>query len=541
MSYTKFTAPKKKRRVRETKESPFPVPIATITQEPAQSQKWFYYTGQLEGNHVAVKHSGDMEFLYKMGFFGKGTLSRSKPDYNQRHPTVTLPTVSGEITTAKVVNRRYYVRHLNWRNKQEDPSSELHEEYDSNQESDNEQEEVKEDGNNKEEQAEEEVKDDGTFGKGTVDAKDLEFDEFDTLVPTSETEWGDKSDSVDPWADTEADDDFWGSESVSYQNTSSEDAGKSWKLTADSDFWGTEAPQSDSKENAERQESGSSQLDIEKRKENENENHHQSHETERKNEEIENNSELAPFCKQEDEVMDPELEQEIEVMLDPLCTQEEEDGELFVIEDSDSEPEGRKRKRPPFKWQPVLKSELYPVQEFLHLSFEESFFLAYGLGCLNCLNENQKPMNLSEMWKTFVVRRKSFLPCYIVYHYFRSKGWVPKSGLKFGTDFIIYKEGPPFYHGSYSVIVRMIDEETLLDIEQYKTRHFTWTQLSGLNRVTEHVAKELMFCFVIKPSDITAEELNSPRCISRFTVHEMLVSRWVSSQEREDKGVSEIP
>ncbi|KAJ8322062.1 hypothetical protein KUTeg_000533 [Tegillarca granosa] len=419
MSYTKFTAPKKKRRVRETKESPFPVPIATITQEPAQSQKWFYYTGQLEGNHVAVKHSGDMEFLYKMGFFGKGTLSRSKPDYNQRHPTVTLPTVSGEITTAKVVNRRY----------------------------------------------------------------------------------------IDPWADTEADDDFWGSEN----------AGKSWELTADSDFWGTEAPQSDSKENAERQESGSSQLDIEKR--NENENHHQSHETERKNEEIENNSELAPFCKQEDEVMDPELEQEIEVMLDPLCTQEEEDGELFVIEDSDSEPEGQKRKRPPFKWQPVLKSELYPVQEFLHLSFEESFFLAYGLGCLNCLNENQKPMNLSEMWKTFVVRRKSFLPCYIVYHYFRSKGWVPKSGLKFGTDFIIYKEGPPFYHGSYSVIVRMIDEETLLDIEQYKTRHFTWTQLSGLNRVTEHVAKELMFCFVIKPSDITAEELNSPRCISRFTVH----------------------
>lgn len=43
-------------------------------------------------------------------------------------------------------------------------------------------------------------------------------------------------------------------------------------------------------------------------------------------------------------------------------------------------------------------------------------------------------MNLEEMWKTFCQRRKKFVPIYIAYHYYRSCGWVPKPGLKFGTD-----------------------------------------------------------------------------------------------------------
>ena len=39
------------------------------------------------------------------------------------------------------------------------------------------------------------------------------------------------------------------------------------------------------------------------------------------------------------------------------------------------------------------------------------------------------------MWTKFCQAKKDFIPCYTVYHYFRSKGWVPKSGIKYGTDF----------------------------------------------------------------------------------------------------------
>ena len=32
-----------------------------------------------------------------------------------------------------------------------------------------------------------------------------------------------------------------------------------------------------------------------------------------------------------------------------------------------------------------------------------------------------------------------------------TKGWVVRDGTKFGSDFLLYKHGPPFFHASYSV------------------------------------------------------------------------------------------
>ena len=53
---------------------------------------------------------------------------------------------------------------------------------------------------------------------------------------------------------------------------------------------------------------------------------------------------------------------------DPLSLCEEEQGNLFVIEDSDNESESRKRKR---RWKSVIKEDPNFVKEFLHLSLEE--------------------------------------------------------------------------------------------------------------------------------------------------------------------------
>ncbi|XP_041362114.1 tRNA-splicing endonuclease subunit Sen2-like [Gigantopelta aegis] len=204
---------------------------------------------------------------------------------------------------------------------------------------------------------------------------------------------------------------------------------------------------------------------------------------------------------------------------------DETNGDVLVINDSDNENgeqerHGRSRKT---KWRPVLKRDLYPVVEHLQLSLEE------------------ESLGLSYLWNHFCDVQKTFLPNYIAYHHFRSKGWVPKSGLKFGCDFILYREGPPFYHGSYSVVVRLVDEQTLQDSTYHNTRCLSWTSLSGLNRITEHVAKELLICYVIKPRDITPERLASPKCILDFSVQEVHVSRWISSQEREKKEEEEFP
>ena len=54
---------------------------------------------------------------------------------------------------------------------------------------------------------------------------------------------------------------------------------------------------------------------------------------------------------------------------------------------------------------------------------------------------------------------------------------------------VLYRIGPPFYHGSYSVIVRTVHEGSLAEVEEYTDRKLTWTTFCGLHRVTEHVAK----------------------------------------------------
>jgi tRNA-splicing endonuclease subunit Sen2 len=39
-----------------------------------------------------------------------------------------------------------------------------------------------------------------------------------------------------------------------------------------------------------------------------------------------------------------------------------------------------------------------------------------------------------------------FLVNYVVYHHYRSLGWVVKGGIKFCVDYLLYKRGPVFHH-----------------------------------------------------------------------------------------------
>ncbi|XP_061187244.1 tRNA-splicing endonuclease subunit Sen2-like [Saccostrea echinata] len=565
MSYSKLINPKKKRRVFATKESPFPVPIASITRESTSEKQWLYYTGNLVGNQVMVHHSGDINFLYKMGFFGKGTLSRSKPEFNQRCKLVSLPKCDGEINTYRVTSRRSYLRRLNWQNaKSGDPELE---EYDSSQEVEFLDDEI----NHEEGETENDMhvdtpssnkdnKESNNQGKdliGPVTNQSFEGNEWSAAVeswdkaeadedfwgvdPTEETNKNQSSSNlrtitndltgkrkrVDEWEDSREDVDFWCSETSNVLSNQDKDASSSQtKIIPSKDF----SLNSAAEENVQVDEELSELVpnvgnhDINKQTEISHRNLTETTEMDTMNVQTGPDKELTD--KKGDE------------QGDPLCESDEEDGELFVMEDSENESENRKRKWKELSWKPVVKEDPYYIKEFLHLTFQESFYLAYGLGCLR-VYENDKLLNLSEMWGIFCQRQNRFVSLYVAYHYFRSKGWVPKTGLKFGADFIIYKEGPPFYHGSYSVLVKMVDENL---VEEENSRTLTWTQLAGLNRLTEHVAKELMICYVIRPSHLTQSDLmSSPRVISQFKVKEMVVSRWVSSQERESKNLEEIP
>lgn len=178
----------------------------------------------------------------------------------------------------------------------------------------------------------------------------------------------------------------------------------------------------------------------------------------------------------------------------------------------------------------ICRRNPYRIFEYLQLSLEEAFFLVYALGCLSIYYEKE-PLTIVKLWKVFTVIQPTFRTTYMAYHYFRSKGWVPKVGLKYGTDLLLYRKGPPFYHASYSVIIELVDDR----FEGSLRRPFSWKSLAALSRVSVNVSKELMLCYLIKPSTMTDKEMESPECMKRIKVQEVILSRWVSSRERSDQ------
>jgi hypothetical protein len=50
--------------------------------------------------------------------------------------------------------------------------------------------------------------------------------------------------------------------------------------------------------------------------------------------------------------------------------------------------------------------------------------------------------------------------------------------------------------------------------------------------------QEILFCQVIWPSEAGPESMEFPSILSKFQVHEVLIRRWISSQEREESDVS---
>ncbi|NXA90932.1 SEN2 endonuclease, partial [Melanocharis versteri] len=208
-----------------------------------------------------------------------------------------------------------------------------------------------------------------------------------------------------------------------------------------------------------------------------------------------------------------------------VLVQEEEEGSSCPEDDSAHPQENLVKKEVL-----VCRKNPFRIFEYLQLSLEEAFFLVYALGCLS-IYYGEEPLSIVKLWEVFSEVKPDFKTTYMAYHYFRGKGWVPKVGLKYGTDLLLYRKGPPFYHASYSVIAELVDD----NFEGSLRRPLSWMSLSGLNRTTANASKELMLCYLIRPSDMTAEEMATPECMKRIKVQELIVTRWVSSRERSEQ------
>lgn len=171
----------------------------------------------------------------------------------------------------------------------------------------------------------------------------------------------------------------------------------------------------------------------------------------------------------------------------------------------------------------------WPIPESLQLLFEEAYFLSYGLGCL-IVKDGDEDLELLKLWQRLCGLCDHFPARYATYHHFRSKGWVVRSGMKYAADYLLYKDGPPFYHASFSVVVRRVQADTLEEVPDHCLQ--TWQGLSSLIRVNGNASKTVLLCHVIMPKDA---DLTTPHCLQSFKIQELLVRRWVVSEEREKR------
>ncbi|KIM82942.1 hypothetical protein PILCRDRAFT_819743 [Piloderma croceum F 1598] len=195
--------------------------------------------------------------------------------------------------------------------------------------------------------------------------------------------------------------------------------------------------------------------------------------------------------------------------------------------------------------------------EHLQLTLPEAFFLLWNIDCLTVHDPNtDAPMTLQQVWNAFRNAQthhatvssfppdlnrfdNPFLVNYVVYHHYRSLGWVIKGGIKFCVDYLLYKRGPVFHHAEFAIVVCPVyedpadQESSPYDLQN--TSPFEWSWLSTINRVNSQVQKTLILTYVTVPaqSRVAPDILSSPACFAHYSVREVVLKRFIPARMRD--------
>lgn len=205
-------------------------------------------------------------------------------------------------------------------------------------------------------------------------------------------------------------------------------------------------------------------------------------------------------------------------------------------------------------------------QEHLTLSLEEAFFLSYALGVLDIFCDDSNtilpPSSLLSLFRrhSYHPPRSLSMPAepddpfmvsYVVYHHYRSLGWVVRSGVKFGTDYLLYRRGPAFSHAEFAVCVvpsyigsywserseTSEEQQRSLVVEKKSTREGkSWHALHALNRVQAQVHKQLVLCYVDIPPPLKNEkgkDVDIGFLLGRYKIRDINVKRWTPNRARD--------
>ncbi|KAL7919151.1 hypothetical protein ACQKWADRAFT_302166 [Trichoderma austrokoningii] len=191
-------------------------------------------------------------------------------------------------------------------------------------------------------------------------------------------------------------------------------------------------------------------------------------------------------------------------------------------------------------------------KEHLQLTPEEAFFLSFGLGVLEVTDpasgrvlSRQELFSLFRQYSYFPPRNgpdepdlepdDGFLVHYAVYHHFRSLGWVPRGGIKFGVDWLLYTRGPVFDHAEFGLIVIPSYSDAWWKKQGKQGPRKPWSWLHSVVRVLSHVTKSLVLIYVDVPPPHKFEEAlegGITEAMKLYKIREVMVKRWSSNRNR---------
>lgn len=210
------------------------------------------------------------------------------------------------------------------------------------------------------------------------------------------------------------------------------------------------------------------------------------------------------------------------------------------------------------------ETEAFENQEHLQLNPSEAFFLVYALGILQIHVQNASALLLPETLFTLFRRHGYFPPRetqdlqpddpfllqYVVYHHFRSLGWVVRPGIKFAVDWLLYLRGPVFSHAEFAVIVLPAythphwRSTQQLQASTKGKESKSWWWLHCANRVQSQVRKSLVLCYVEVPPPLgtgaaadepnaSSKDIDIGQFLNQYKVRGLTLKRWTPNRERD--------
>lgn len=167
--------------------------------------------------------------------------------------------------------------------------------------------------------------------------------------------------------------------------------------------------------------------------------------------------------------------------------------------------------------------------EYVQLMPYEALFLSEFLNILDVSLEgsNGKFLHSWDLLKSICVGQTipQFLARYAAYHYYRSKGWVARSGVKFATDYILYYRGPPYNHAEFAIIVVPV-------LPNGEEAEIKWYEQTRIGRVLGSAKKKLVYCYVEVP-DMDYESYTIREVLEKCRVIDIMYRRWNATRNRD--------